>query len=264
MTKQKKGGFSQRQAAVAQGRQSVAQRAALTRTAVLVAVVLIFVVLLFLFVRNWPVAEEAASEAGAEAAVSQLERASNWTTLQGSGVLAQVEPVERIGYYTAQPVQIIDPERQYEVIIQTEKGNMRVHLYADQAPVTVNNFVALALDGYYDGTSFHRVLDGFMAQGGDPSGTGMGGPGYSFADEFVPELTFNRRGLLAMANSGPATNGSQFFITFAPAEHLNGLHTIFGEVVEGDEVLDAIRRRDPASDPNEGDKIERIIVLESE
>jgi cyclophilin family peptidyl-prolyl cis-trans isomerase len=92
----------------------------------------------------------------------------------------------------------------------------------------------------------------------------MGGPGYLFADEFVPELTFNRRGLLAMANSGAATNGSQFFITFAPAEHLNGLHTIFGEVIEGEEVLDEIRRRDPASDPNEGDKIVRVIVLESE
>lgn len=278
MTKQKKGGFSQRQAAVAQGRQAVTQRTALIRTGIIAAVFVLFAVLLFFFVRNRPVADEVANdndteeasaavaEGTAQAAAPQPTptRASSWTIIEGPRSLSQLEPISRAGYYRSVPPTIIDPERQYQIILQTAKGDMRLHLYADQAPLTVNNFVSLALDGYYDSTTFHRVLAGFMAQGGDPTGTGMGGPGYQFADEIVPELTFDRRGLLAMANSGPGTNGSQFFITFAPAEWLNGNHTIFGEVIAGQEVLDAIRLREPSTDPAEGDLILQVIVLESE
>ncbi|MDQ2692864.1 MAG: peptidylprolyl isomerase [Chloroflexota bacterium] len=142
-------------------------------------------------------------------------------------------------------------------------GEFVAELFADQAPVTVNNFVFLARQGYYDGTTFHRVLDGFMAQGGDPTGTGMGGPGYQFEDEFSDDLTFDRPGLLAMANSGPNTNGSQFFITYAPTPHLNGRHTIFGEVIEGMDVVNSITRRDPQQNPDfEGDAIAAITITE--
>jgi cyclophilin family peptidyl-prolyl cis-trans isomerase len=115
-----------------------------------------------------------------------------------------------------------------------------VELFADRTPETVNNFVTLARDGFYDGLTFHRIVPGFVIQGGDPKGDGTGGPGYQFQDEIVPSLTFEGAGLLAMANSGPNTNGSQFFITLGPAEHLNGKHTIFGEVAEGTDVVDAI------------------------
>jgi cyclophilin family peptidyl-prolyl cis-trans isomerase len=140
-------------------------------------------------------------------------------------------------------------------------GEFTVQLFADKTPATVNNFVFLAREGYYDGVTFHRVIDGFMAQSGDPTGTGFSGPGYSFEDEFDPELVFDRAGLLAMANSGPNTNGSQFFITFAPTPQLNGVHTIFGEVIEGMDVVDAITRREPGSSIP-GDVIETIAITE--
>ncbi|MCS7039854.1 MAG: peptidylprolyl isomerase, partial [Caldilineales bacterium] len=133
---------------------------------------------------------------------------------------------------------VIEPGKIYQAVLKTAKGDIVIELYADKAPRTVNNFVFLAREGFYDNTTFHRVIDGFMAQGGDPTGTGSGGPGYTFPDEIVPDLVFDRRGLLAMANAGPNTNGSQFFITFGPTPWLNGAHTIFGEVIQGDEVLD--------------------------
>ncbi len=117
-----------------------------------------------------------------------------------------------------------------------------MELFAAQAPVTVNNFVFLANGGFYDGLIFHRVIDNFMIQGGDPQGTGTGGPGYQFQDEIVANLVFDSPGILAMANAGPNTNGSQFFITTAPTPHLNGNHTIFGKVIEGRDVVDAISR----------------------
>ncbi|MCH8875475.1 MAG: peptidylprolyl isomerase [Chloroflexi bacterium] len=157
----------------------------------------------------------------------------------------------------------IDPSKSYEAVFVTEIGDIRVRLFADQAPVTVNNFVFLANQGYYDNTTFHRVLPGFMAQGGDPTGTGAGGPGYTFEDEFDPDLQFDRGGMLAMANRGPNTNGAQFFITLAPTPHLNGLHTIFGEVVEGADVLSSLRLRDPAANPDyEGDGLVSIEIIE--
>jgi len=159
----------------------------------------------------------------------------------------------------------IDPSRSYEAVFKTELGDIRVRLFADQAPVTVNNFVFLARQGYYDNTTFHRVLPGFMAQGGDPTGTGAGGPGYTFEDEFSADLQFDRPGLLAMANRGPDTNGGQFFITYAPTPHLNGLHTIFGEVVEGTEVLNSLTPRDPQGNPDyQGDTLVSVEIIESD
>lgn len=142
---------------------------------------------------------------------------------------------------------VLEDGYDYVAALETPHGVIVVELYADQTPLTVNNFVFLALQRYYDGVPFHRVLEDFMAQTGDPTGSGRGGPGYVFEDEIVSELSFSRPGILAMANSGPGTNGSQFFLTFAPTEWLNGNHTIFGHVTAGEELLDEIRRVDPST-----------------
>ncbi len=165
--------------------------------------------------------------------------------------------------WSSPPAMQIDPAKSYEAVFTTEIGEFRVRLFPEQAPVTVNNFVFLATQGYYDNTTFHRVLPGFMAQGGDPTGTGGGGPGYTFEDEFDPALQFDRPGLLAMANRGPNTNGGQFFITYAPTPHLTGLHTIFGEVIEGADVLGSLRSRDPQANPDyQGDVLISIEIIE--
>jgi peptidyl-prolyl cis-trans isomerase B (cyclophilin B) len=140
---------------------------------------------------------------------------------------------------------------QLQITIKTTKGAIILDLFPDKAPLTVANFLNLASRKYYDGIVFHRVIPDFMIQGGDPTGTGRGGPGYNFKDECVPELVFDKQGLLAMANSGPSTNGSQFFITHAPTPHLNGKHTIFGAVKQGQDVVNAIKQ---------GDKIESIEI----
>jgi cyclophilin family peptidyl-prolyl cis-trans isomerase len=183
--------------------------------------------------------------------------------ITGERPLASIAPAERVDYFDAAPPMSIDTAKDYEAVIRmADGGEMRLRLFDDEAPQTVNNFVYLANQGFYDGTTFHRVLDGFMAQGGDPTGTGAGGPGYSFADEIDPNASFDRRGLLAMANAGPNTNGSQFFITFAPATHLDGAHTIFGELVEGDDVLSGISLRNPETDSEPGDVIEEIVIFE--
>lgn len=137
-------------------------------------------------------------------------------------------------------------KNKYSATLSTSNGDIVVELFADQVPMTVNNFVFLARQGFYDGTIFHRVITGFMAQGGDPTGTGRGGPGYRFADEFVPALKHDKPGVLSMANAGPGTNGSQFFITHVPTPHLNNRHTVFGQVVSGMEVLFSIPDRDPS------------------
>ena len=161
------------------------------------------------------------------------------------------------------PEMMIDPSKIYLATFETEKGDIQVELFADKAPVTVNNLVFLARQGYYDGTTFHRVLPGFMAQGGDPTGTGSGGPGYRFEDEFHPDLRFDGAGYLAMANAGPGTNGSQFFITFAPTPHLNDRHTIFGKVVEGMDFLLLLEPRDPQTNPSfSGDVLQTILIEE--
>ena len=179
------------------------------------------------------------------------------------GAASELEPAARADMYSAAPEMTIDPTKFYYATLSTSKGDIRVQLFADRAPETVNNFVFLAREGYYNDTSFHRVIDGFMAQAGDPTGTGAGGPGYQFADEIYSGATFDRPGLLAMANAGAGTNGSQFFLTFGPTEWLDGLHTIFGEVVEGLEVLDTITRREPGAEVA-GDVLYTVIIEEGD
>jgi cyclophilin family peptidyl-prolyl cis-trans isomerase len=150
-------------------------------------------------------------------------------------------------------------------VIHTEKGDIKVDLFADRAPITVNNFVFLARDGFYDGTTFHRVIRDFMVQGGDPTGTGTGGPGYKWNDEdSALRIPHDAPGVLSMANAGRNTNGSQFFITHTPTPHLNGKHAVFGKVADADslKVLMAIRDRDPGRDRNPGDKINSIDIIE--
>ncbi|GAA4005042.1 peptidylprolyl isomerase [Deinococcus rubellus] len=154
----------------------------------------------------------------------------------------------------------IQPGKAYQAVFETSKGRIVMDLYPDEAPMTVNSFVYLIRHHYYDSIVFHRVLQDFMAQTGDPTGTGSGGPGYKFADEFNSHH-HDKKGVLSMANSGPATNGSQFFITFGPTPHLNGKHTVFGQVVEGQDVLDKLTRIQPGY-PGTPDKIEKAYVLE--
>jgi cyclophilin family peptidyl-prolyl cis-trans isomerase len=157
--------------------------------------------------------------------------------------------------------EVLEPGTDYKAEIVTNKGRIVVDLFQDRAPVTVNNFVFLALQRYFDGIVFHRVLEDFMAQTGDPTGTGTGGPGYRFADEIVSELKHDGKGVLSMANAGPGTNGSQFFITFTATPWLDGRHTVFGRVIEGAEVLDQLTRVDPqrrgGPDP---DRMERVVI----
>jgi len=180
----------------------------------------------------------------------------------GQRTLAAVSPLLRNNLYLSPPPNALDDDTQYEATIVTSDGSMTFELYANETPLAVNNFVSLSRDGFYDGLTFHRVLEGFMAQGGDPTGIGTGSPGYRFADEVNPNLIFDSRGILAMANSGPNTNGSQFFITFVPTPHLDGNYTIFGNLIEGDTVLSAINLRDPANPDNRGQKILEIQIQE--
>jgi cyclophilin family peptidyl-prolyl cis-trans isomerase len=158
----------------------------------------------------------------------------------------------------------IAPGKRYAAVVETTKGRMVLELYADQTPKTVNSFVWLARHHYFDGIVFHRVLEGFMAQTGDPTGSGRGGPGYKFEDEFDPSLRHRGKGVLSMANAGPGTNGSQFFITFVDTPHLDGRHSVFGKVVDGVEVLDKLQRIDP-SRPSFGvqpDSMTRVHIVE--
>jgi cyclophilin family peptidyl-prolyl cis-trans isomerase len=162
------------------------------------------------------------------------------------------------------PDQVIDPAKQYTATLHTEKGDIVLALFADKAPVTVNSFVFLAQQGWFDDITFHRVIPGFVAQTGDPSGTGMGSPGYYIKNENDPTLTYDREGLVGMANSGPDTNGSQFFITLGPAPHLNGQYTIFGEVLEGMDVVKSLTERDPLPGATlpPGDRLLSITIAE--
>jgi len=188
------------------------------------------------------------------------------------------KPDERDGMYSEPPPMQIDTGKVYIATFETEKGDIVVELFADRAPNTVNSFVFLAQQGYYDGTTFHRVIPGFMAQGGDPTGTGGGGPGYTFPDEFHPDLKHDRAGILSMANAGANTNGSQFFITYAPAPYLDAYdeggnlrdcargdvscHAVFGRVIEGRDVLESLTPRDPAEATAPGDLIKTIRIEE--
>jgi peptidyl-prolyl cis-trans isomerase B (cyclophilin B) len=152
------------------------------------------------------------------------------------------------------PAMQIDPEKKYQALLQTDKGDIELELYPQHAPKTVNNFVFLAQEGFYDGVTFHRVISDFMIQGGDPTGTGRGGPGYKFEDEVKGNPLTHETGVISMANAGPNTNGSQFFITHSPQPHLNGNHTVFGKVTVGQDVVDAIRQ---------GDRIVKVEITES-
>ena len=166
--------------------------------------------------------------------------------------------------WNTSPAMQIDPKKKYKARMETDKGTMVIELFADKAPRTVNNFVFLAREGFYDGIIFHRVISNFMAQGGDPTGRGSGGPGYKFADEFHPSLKHDKRGILSMANAGPNTNGSQFFITHGPTPHLDNKHSVFGQVVEGLDVLMSIPPRDPGNASAPAVKINHISIEESE
>jgi len=162
------------------------------------------------------------------------------------------------------PEQVLEDSKDYRAVLDTSKGRIVVDLFQDEAPQTVNNFVFLARHFYYDGVPFHRVLEDFMAQTGDPTGTGRGGPGYEFGDETDNGLQHDHKGTLSMANAGPNTNGSQFFITFAATPWLDGKHTVFGRVIEGEEVLDSLQRVDPSRPSGaEPDIIDRVYILES-
>jgi peptidyl-prolyl cis-trans isomerase B (cyclophilin B) len=155
--------------------------------------------------------------------------------------------------WAAAPALTIDPKKRYAIKIETIRGTIELELAPQHAPKTVNNFVFLAREGFYDGVKFHRVIADFMIQGGDPTGTGRGGPGYKFEDELKGNPLKHERCVISMANAGPNTNGSQFFITHAPQPHLNGKHTVFGKVVKGQEVVDAIRS---------GDVMTKVTVVE--
>ena len=155
----------------------------------------------------------------------------------------------------------IDPTKNYRALITLPTGEFTVELFAQDAPITVDNFVKLARDGFYDGVTFHRVIPGFMAQGGDPRGNGTGGPGYSYDGEFDPSVKHDRPGLLSMANRGPGTDGSQFFLTFVPTPWLDGKHTIFGDVVEGMEAVKSLEERgSQGGEPSEPLAITRATI----
>lgn len=155
--------------------------------------------------------------------------------------------------WSTPPSMTIDAKKSYVATLETNRGEIVLELYPAYAPKTVNNFVFLAKEGYYDGITFHRVISNFMVQGGDPTGTGRGGPGYKFEDEFKGNPLKHETGVISMANAGPGTNGSQFFITHSPQPHLDGRHTVFGKVTSGQNVVDAIRQ---------GDSMKKVTITE--
>lgn len=170
--------------------------------------------------------------------------------------------------YDSPPPMLIDTEKKYTAYMELEKGEtITIELYPKEAPNTVNNFVFLAREGFYDGVTFHRVIPDFMAQGGDPTGTGTGGPGYRFDDEFHPSRRHDSPGMLSMANAGSpggmGTNGSQFFMTFVPTPHLDGKHSVFGKVIDGLDVVLGMASRDPMTADSPGDVMKTIRIEES-
>jgi cyclophilin family peptidyl-prolyl cis-trans isomerase len=162
--------------------------------------------------------------------------------------------------WASPPAMQIDPQKTYTATLQTDLGDITVELFADKTPRTVNNFIFLARQGFYDGTIFHRVIANFMAQGGDPLGTGTGGPGYRFADEFHPSLRHSQPGVLSMANAGANTNGSQFFLTHVSTPWLDNKHSVFGQVIKGMDVLLSIPERDPRNRNAPAVKLNKVVV----
>jgi len=225
--------------------------------AVIILVILVFVILI---VRNLTRAPQ--TTLGNPAAPTQAQSAGATQPAQTGG---QAPALVSTKTYASAPPMLIDKSKQYTATFKMAKGGeFVIQLFPDKAPITVNSFVFLARQGYFDGTTFHRVLEGFMAQGGDPTGTGSGGPGYEFVYE-ANDLTFDKAGVVAMANTGPATptNGSQFFITFGPTPSLNGGYTIFGQVTSGMDVVNGLTRRDPQTNPTfTGDVVQSVTITE--
>lgn len=203
-----------------------------------------------------PAAAEASTPAAAESTAAPAETV---VAPVDSSSAAAAKPT-----YDAPPPMTIDASKSYTATITTVNGDIVIKLRPDLAPQTVNSFVFLAREGFYDGLTFHRVIPGFVAQGGDPLGDGTGGPGYTIPGEFTEQVLFDKPGIVAMARPGNDVNGngSQFFITLAPAPNLNGQYTIFGEVVEGQDVVDQITPRDPAQATTPGDMIEKVTIEE--
>jgi cyclophilin family peptidyl-prolyl cis-trans isomerase/tetratricopeptide (TPR) repeat protein len=207
-----------------------------------------------------PEQDRAALETYLEQLKAQTESPSS--SVEPGTRAGDLAPAQRNQMYSTPPPMVIDASKSYQATIVTEQGNIILELYADRVPNTVNNFVFLAREGFYDNTTFHRVIPDFMAQGGDPTGTGTGGPGYRFADEFDPSLLHDGPGTLSMANSGPNTNGSQFFLTYEATPWLDGKHAVFGRVVQGMDVLQSLTPRDPQAPDSEGDKILTVVIQE--
>ena len=195
--------------------------------------------------------------------VSEVDPNANSVVNGTTSACAIYDSIPAASTYSEAPPLLIDPSKQYYATIKLAKVcQIVIELYPAKAPITVNSFVFLSCKGFFDGLTFHRVLPDFMAQGGDPDGTGMGGPGYKFVNE-DNDLMFDKAGVLAMANAGRDTNGSQFFITFSAQDYLNGGYTIFGQVVEGMGVLSSITLRNPETGPSfAGDAMETITITE--
>jgi cyclophilin family peptidyl-prolyl cis-trans isomerase len=172
---------------------------------------------------------------------------------------ADLEEPVRLQYFA--PDQVLEADTNYGAVFCTEAGNFRIDLYEDEAPITVNSFIFLATNHFFDGTTFHRVIEDFVVQGGDPTATGSGGPGYEFVNETDNELTFGGIGVVGMANAGPDTNGSQFFVTLAPVARLYGGYTIFGQVQEGIAAVTGIETRDPGSATEPGTELYTVIIV---
>jgi cyclophilin family peptidyl-prolyl cis-trans isomerase len=213
------------------------------------------VVVVALAIIAWIVVASLGANSQASQVPSQVDTASQSTPVPGPTVSGK--------QYPAAPPMTIDPAKQYFATVKLAKGGeFVIQLFPDKAPITVNSFVFLAREGFYNGTTFHRVLEGFMAQGGDPTGTGGGGPGYEFQNE-TNDLAFDKPGVVAMANAGPNTNGSQFFIMFGPYGLAEKDYTIFGQVISGMDVVNGITRRNPDTSPTfTGDAIESITISE--
>jgi peptidylprolyl isomerase len=220
------------------------------RIGAIAVIILVVTVIVVLVARNLPKAQQTAQST---------------QPAQPAQIGGQAPALVGTKTYASAPPLLIDKNKQYTATFKMAKGGeFVIQLYPDKAPLTVNSFVFLARQGYFDGTTFHRVLQGFMAQGGDPTGTGGGGPGYEFAYE-GSDLKFDKAGVVAMANTGPATptNGSQFFITFGPTPSLDGGYTIFGQVISGMDVVNAITLRDPQTNPGfTGDAIQSVTISE--
>ncbi len=223
-------------------------------------VVLIVLGLLGIFLANRAVTDQnTQSVAGTEATPG-----TGSDTVGSQPTSATDSVASEIKTYDAAPPMTIDATKNYTATITTPRGDIVIKLRPDLAPQAVNNFVFLAREGFYDGVTWHRVLENFMAQTGDPTGTGMGGPGYTIPDEFTNEVLFDRPGIVAQANTGmPNSGGSQFFITTAPTTWLNGAYTIFGEVVEGQDIVNGIPLRDPEQNPTTpGEEIIKVSITE--